>query len=305
MPGISVETITYAGWPQCVRISDGRVELIATTDVGPRVISLRFLGGENLFAEFKGDLGQTGGEKWRLYGGHRLWHAPEHPERTYWPDNQPVEFVAGEHGVTLLQPVETTTGLQKEMAIEIIAGEDRVRVTHRLRNLGGEPVRLAPWALSVMAPGGRVIVPQEPVAGHPEALLPARPLVLWPYTNMADERFTWGEKFIVMRHRHGAPPTKFGARNTRGWAVYTRGEEVFLKRARFERDAEYPDFGSNFEFFTNDKMLEVETLAPLRPIEPGTVVEHVEEWFLFRREVPEEEEHFASVVEELAAKAAQ
>lgn len=305
MSPVSIQTIEHAGWPRCVRISDGRVELIATTDVGPRVISLRFLGGDNLFAEFKGDLGKVGGEKWRLYGGHRLWHAPEHHERTYWPDNHPVDLVAGEHGITLIQPVEPTTKLQKEITVELCAGRDSVRVTHRLRNLGDGAVPLAPWALSVMAPGGRVIVPQEPVSSHPAALLPARPLVLWPYTNMADQRFTWGERYIVMRHHPQAPPTKFGVRNTRGWAVYTRGAEVFLKRVAFDPAAEYPDFGSNFEFFTNDRMLEVETLAPLRPIEPGAVAEHVEQWFLFHRDVPEEEEHFASVVEELAANAAQ
>ena len=44
----------------------------------------------------------------------------------------------------------------------------------------------------------------------------------------------------------------------------------------------YADFGCNFETFTNEDMLEVESLGPLARIEPGAAVEHVENWFLFR-----------------------
>ncbi len=39
--------------------------------------------------------------------------------------------------------------------------------------------------------------------------------------------------------------------------------------------------GSNFETFTNESMLEVETLGPLTRVEPGECVEHIETWQLF------------------------
>ena len=29
--------------------------------------------------------GKTGGSEWHIYGGHRLWHAPEVMPRTYYP----------------------------------------------------------------------------------------------------------------------------------------------------------------------------------------------------------------------------
>ncbi|HQE83180.1 MAG TPA: hypothetical protein PLM14_09285, partial [Candidatus Hydrogenedentes bacterium] len=72
-----MEKIAYGGWPNCIRIAKGPIELIATTDVGPRIIRFGFSGGHNLFKEFEEHLGQTGGDEWRSYGGHRLWHAPE------------------------------------------------------------------------------------------------------------------------------------------------------------------------------------------------------------------------------------
>ncbi len=40
--------------------------------------------------------------------------------------------------------------------------------------------------------------------------------------------------------------------------------------------------GSTAEVFTNADILELETLGPLTKLEPGAVVEHVEDWFLFR-----------------------
>ncbi|MGB9809934.1 MAG: hypothetical protein ACPLSA_07860, partial [Caldanaerobacter sp.] len=45
--------------------------------------------------------------------------------------------------------------------------------------------------------------------------------------------------------------------------------------------ATYPDFGVSFETYTNDWMLEIETLSPLTKLKPGETVEHVEEWELY------------------------
>jgi hypothetical protein len=33
------EIITYKGWPNCIRLYNDEIELIATTDIGPRVMS--------------------------------------------------------------------------------------------------------------------------------------------------------------------------------------------------------------------------------------------------------------------------
>ena len=50
---VALEKTEYAGWKNCVRLSNGEIELVVTTDVGPRVIRLGFVGGQNLFKEFK------------------------------------------------------------------------------------------------------------------------------------------------------------------------------------------------------------------------------------------------------------
>ena len=36
---VKIEKTAWKGWPNCYRIANGEVELIVTTDVGPRVIA--------------------------------------------------------------------------------------------------------------------------------------------------------------------------------------------------------------------------------------------------------------------------
>jgi len=246
------------------------------------VIRLATKGGTNLFKEFKEQMGKTGGDEWRIYGGHRLWHAPEAKPRSYQPDNEPVDVRETKNGLVLTQQVESTTGILKQIAIAIDPTQPHVRVTHRLTNRNLWAVSFAPWALSVMAPGGVAIMPQAAYLSHEECLLPARPVVLWPYTNMSDKRWTWGERFIQLRQdRTAKHPQKVGIALVDGWAAYVLKGQAFIKRFTHAAGAAYPDFGCSFETFTNSEMLEVETLGPLTTLEPGCTVEHVEDWFVF------------------------
>ncbi len=282
-----MEKITYRGWPACYRLMRDDLELIVTADVGPRIIRLGFVGEPNEFCEYEEWWGKTGGTEWRNYGGHRLWHAPEVRPRTYAPDNEPVEVQATPEGWAFIQPVEASTGIQKTIIVSFPELSHTVRVTHRLRNLGPWTVELAPWALSVMAPGGMAIIPLPERGPHGVNLLPASGLALWKYTDMSDPRWTWGRRFILLRQDpQASTPQKIGATVVDGWAAYARAGHVFLKRFPYIPDAVYPDLGVNAEFFTNARMLEVESLGPLVRLAPGADVTHIETWALLR-DVPD------------------
>lgn len=287
---ITMETVNYGGWPHCVRLSNRNLELVATTDVGPRIIRLAFVGGQNLFKEWPDQLGQAGGEAWRIFGGHRLWHGPEAKPRSYAPDNGPVKSDWDGQRLKLTQPVEELTGVEKELELALEPDRATVTVVHRLRNRNLWEIEAAPWAMSVCVGPGRAIVPQEPFVAHADQVLPARSMTLWGYTDMRDPRFTWGTAFVQMRSDPAvATPQKVGFLNTRGWAAYVRGSEVFLKRFAFDPQATYADFGCNTEVYTNGDMLELETLGPLSKLSPGASVEHVERWHLFRADVAEDD----------------
>ncbi len=290
-----LERIAYGGWRDCRRISNGTIDLVITAEVGPRIIRLGLEGGENEFKEFDDQLGLTGGDEWRIYGGHRLWHAPEAKPRTYFPDNSPVEIAERDGRVRAVQPVEPTTGIQKELDIRMDPQGPHVEVTHRLRNAGLWPVEAAPWALSVMAPGGRAIIPLPPRGSHEDNLLPVNTMTMWAYTDMADARWAWGRRYVMLRQDPDAPaPQKAGMSVPDGWAAYATGGRLFVKRFDFDPCAVYPDRGCNVEVCTNADFLELETLGPVAKIEPGCCVEHVERWSLFADvPVPESDDDVA------------
>jgi hypothetical protein len=279
---ISPEKMNYSGWLNSYRLSNGKIELVVTTDVGPRIIRFGLVKQDNMMCEMPGMIGKTGGDEWRIYGGHRLWHAPEHPERTYYPDNSPVRLEEHSGFVRIVQPVEPTTGIRKEIDIMMDERENHVKLTHRLVNRNLWQVDLAVWALSVMAPGGKVIIPLPPRGSHPKDLLPANTMTFWSYTNMADPRWYWGEKYVMLRQDSDASqPQKVGFEVPAGWAAYARAGCLFLKKFAYVPGAEYPDHGCNMETFTNADMLEVESLGPITKLQPGASVEHVEDWYLF------------------------
>ncbi len=278
---MQIEKVTYRDWQNCYRMDNDRVEVVLTADVGPRIIRFGFSGGENEFKEFEADVGQTGGEEWRSYGGHRLWHAPEAQPRTYAPDNSAIEVLSGPTGLHAIQPVEALTGIQKEIEISLDETEAHARVVHRLRNLGVWPVELSVWCLSVMAPGGTAVLPLPARGPHPDNLQPASSLALWAYSDLSDERLSLGRKYILLRQDpQDSTPQKIGASVPDGWAAYARRGHLFVKKFQYEPQAVYPDMGCCFECFLNDEILEMETLSPLTLLDPGEETEYIEDWYL-------------------------
>ena len=56
---------------------------------------------------------------------------------------------------------------------------------------------------------------------------------------------------------------------------------LFVKRFDYTEGARYPDSGCNTEVFTAASFIELESLSPLKYLEPGETIEHVERWQLF------------------------
>ena len=297
------ENFKYGGWENCIRLTNGEVEAIITTDVGPRIIRFGFKGDQNLFGEMKQQQGRTGGNEWVTYGGHRFWHAPEAMPRTYFPDNNPVNYQWNGKTLKLIQDVEDTTGMQKEMEVTPGQTNNQITVLHRLINKNIWEIELAPWAITVMAKNGRAIIPQEPYRTGGGSLLPARPLVLWPYTEMKDPRFIWGNRFIQVKQDPEAKNyQKIGVLNTLGWTAYYLNEQLFIKRYRFDPEAHYPDFEANAEVYTNPDILEIETLGGMKKLLPQGSTEHVENWFLFNAKLNEDEGQMENVLTSLIKK---
>ena len=280
---VRMEKVTYLDHPNCYRLSNGTVEVVVTTDVGPRIIRYAFIGQDNILGEFPDLKVTTELGEWKPYGGHRLWAAPEAMPRTYSPDSSRIEYkIEGENTIRLIQPIEPKTGLQKEMAVSLDREGSRVRIHHRITNRNLWGIELAPWAITIFREGV-TILPQEPYQSHDTALLPARPLVLWSYTDLGDPRFKIGKKFILLKPEPGMrEPQKIGIANKQGWAGYLKNKTLFVKRSEYKEGAAYPDYGSSTETYTAEAFMEIETLGPMERLEPNGFAEHVESWSLFK-----------------------
>ncbi len=281
--GVQVEKTEYKGWPNCYRVTNGEIELIVTGDVGPRVIRFGFTGGQNLFKEFPKQIGRSGEAQFQLRGGDRVWKAPEDPMATWAPDNVSVTVQMTPTGVIAREPVEPLTNLQKEIEVSMASSGTSVTVSHRITNRSLFTLEFAPWALTMMAQGGTAISGFPPRGTHPANLEATNPLVMWAYTNLADPRWKFTKKYLILRQDpNNGEAQKLGMFNPDTWAAYLLNHELFVKRTTSDPTRTYPDFGCSFESFTNNDFLEIETLGPITKVAPGQTVEQVEHWALYR-----------------------
>jgi len=280
---VQIEKTSYKGWNSCYRITNGKIELVVTADVGPRIIRLGFPGGQNLFKEFPDQLGKTGEKDFQLRGGHRIWVAPETLATSWALDNVPVKIEIKDGVLEATEPIEPGTGIQKQITVRMAPSGTAVEVIHRVKNHNPWAIEFAPWALTMMAPGGSAITGFPPRGKHPAVLEATNPLVMWAYTDLSDKRWTFTKKYMALRQDpHAAEPQKIGTFNAKTWAAYLLNGEVFLKRYDADPAKTFPDFGCSFETFTNAEFLEMETLGPLQKVAPGASATHVEHWSLHK-----------------------
>jgi hypothetical protein len=280
---VKVDRVPCPEGGQCVRLSNGSVEVWMATAIGPRIVRYGFPGGDNLLGWVPETSVTTDLGEWKPWGGHRLWSAPEHMPRSYSPDNEPVDVQVSGRSVTLTQAVEPKTGIQKVLTVTLAETGTAVTVGHRLVNRNLWDIQVSPWALTIMNTGGTIILPQEPYASHDDALLPVRAMTLWAYTDLSDPRWQVGPTFVRLRTDAArAGSQKVGIANHQGWAAYHRSGQLFVKRYDWQDSATYPDFGVNTEAYTAGPFVELETLGALVSLAPGAAATHEERWYLFR-----------------------
>jgi len=270
--------VTVGAHQKCVELVSGSFRLAVTSQVGPRIIGGFIDGSANIFAVLPPEPYKAVETGWVLYGGHRLWHAPEVLPRTYAADNAPVTITEDSKGVTFSSGVEAGTGIEKSFRVRPL-GRNRFELMHTLVNRNAWAVTLAPWALSVMAPGGVAILPHSRQTKGPNPFAVDRVLNLWNYSEFNDPRLTLGREFIMLRQDSQASrPVKIGLNSREGWIAYVNQGAALVKHVPFDARVTYPDNGSNLECYSCDLFLEIETLGALVTLEPGQSATHFEVW---------------------------
>lgn len=273
---MKIERITHGQWGQAYRLTHNDMEMIVVTEIGPRIMSFRLDGGQNVL--YEDHVGFHNGD-WRLYGGHRFWIAPE-TVRSFDPDNDPCEVEIEENLLRVLQRPDVR-GLQKIIEIEPDEVGGGFTVRHKVHNRIELLSVGAMWVLTCVVPN-RVLVPWG--AGSNRWHL--NKVQYWSQwaghkTNVASPQWQQTNDYFLV------DPTmeegKAGVYTERGFMALLRTDETFIKRFAPIVGAEYPDGGCNVELYTCKHFIEMETLSPLYTYNPGMEYTHTEHWLLSKQ----------------------
>lgn len=283
---MEIKEIDYENFGKCVLLTNGVIDAIVTIDFGPRIIYFGFCGKENIFyvdsdrsyrilcenAEDKTDLQQM----FCYYGGHRLWLSTERSARTIIPDNSPVVYSI------LSDSVRFTASRSKnaifQTGFEIFISEDTadIMVSHTVKNISREAQPCGLWPITMLEGNGVVVLPQN--SDTSDDFRPNRALVLWPGTELQDDRIFIGNRFLTIRKEtENSAPLKIGCNNVFGWAAFVGQRYTFLKRYVHDVQAVYPDFGSSCEIALQKDYTEIQSMSPMYRVEPGQEIKHVED----------------------------
>ena len=279
---ISLEKFKYSDYENSLLLTNGKIEMIILTDIGPRVIHFGLKGKQNIFYIDPQMLGKKGEVVWRNYGGHRLWIAPEDKKTTYAPDNDPIKYFWNNKTLILLQEIPELE-LKKELMIEMSESESKVKIIHRVQNLSEKKIELALWAITVLPKEGTAFLPISELGKHPEDLLASDSILLWKYSKLNDSRVSFNEREIIVKgNNKQEQPFKIGIKGKEGWNIlkYKKNGISFSKAYQYFSQEEYVDLKASSQVFTNKKFIELETLSPLKKLNPNQVVEHIEYWEL-------------------------
>jgi hypothetical protein len=293
-----ITTTQFAG-QEAIQIEAGRIRLLVTTSVGPRVLGLLTPDGANHFAELpEMTLDCPGSGVIHLRGGSRLWAAPEDPRFTYRPDDEPVGVEEITDGVRLVTRSDPVSETHREIEIRV-AGPERFSFGYRVVNRAEHPQRLAAWAITMMKPLGRAFLPVLTEDFDEGGFQGQRNIVLWPYSRNDDPRYVVHDHALEVRSAVMADgpfdvPFKIGTSMRRGWVAHYRDGLLLAKYAEHDENRVYADMGASGQVYSHGEFTELETLGPLTDLDPGDAAEHREDWALYFVDEVEAERLIAS-----------
>ncbi len=283
---------SFKEYGKCLSISNGVIEAYVTLELGPRIIRFGYVGEQNILSddrykfepktdkEYEDFFGA--GKAWNSFGGHRVWVTPEKYPITYTPDDRAVSYTATDDGVIITALDDIEAGIAKTVTIKMDPDDANMMVKMDVKNISGEKKDFAVWAISVCQKDGNLIIPMNT---NDTVYSPNRSISVWPYTDMGDARIRFGKKYITIKQDSSATTRmKWGFNLNKGVSYYVLGNDVFSKRYDARHgELLYPDGECSFEIYTDNVMIEIETLSDVKCVENGDTHSLTEFWSLTKK----------------------
>jgi|LGOV01.1.fsa_nt_gb hypothetical protein len=272
---MKISDIVYKN-SKCILVQNEKYEIIIPLEYGLRILSFKDKNSFNFLGEDIDVSRKFENDSWHIRGGHRLWHTPEEFPRTYLPDNDMIDYKIDNERLILIQKINKKTQIQKKMILEFVNNGKELMIEHILINKGLWPISTAAWAITILKTGGIATVPLNK---RKDDLLSTKAFSLWSYCDLSDKRINFKKDIFTLKQDiNNKNSFKIGTNNEEGYASYELDGYKFKKSFNFFKDKNYPDKGCSFEIFTDDKVLELETLSPIYCIKPNEEISHTEKW---------------------------
>lgn len=258
---MAVTRLSYKGWSDALRLSNGTLEAIVVPSVG-RVMHFGFIGGPNLLWENKAVAGKPIklGE-WANTGGDKVWVWPQDdwPNRmpNAWPppaalDQAPHQAeILGDYGVLLTSSLVIGWGLRCERALVLLPKSQALVLTSTLRKVrDGADFPVAPWTVTQVAAAPTVWVRRSDGALQAHQRDPKSSTKAFFDAEVLAH--VQGDTLLTVRS--ASPPDNAGA-------TYARPTD----RAQIYCNADDPWFGQN----GMTSYTELELTAPLKTLKRG------------------------------------
>ena len=269
---MQINKIQYENFGECYECLHNGRKLVISSDFGPRILFFGFSGRKNIFYN---DQSKTVGNEdtgWLIYGGHRLWPAPE-TSASYQPDNSACTIKTSED----IFEISIITGALKK-TILIQPQGDRFLITHKFSPCGEALISGALWALTCVRPDCTVFFPWGTSGSWS-----LKKIIYWQKwidhgSDINSSQYIRGNDLFLIKP--SGEEGKVGTSGYEGFIGAVFSDCTFIKKFRFIEGALYPDEGCALECYTCSLFIELETLSPFCTMIPGHEYTHTEEWIL-------------------------
>jgi len=279
--------IDYAGYTDCVEITDGQTRVVLGPHSGGRVLSYALQGQEALWLspEHDGLTRETCGDPPPLLfpSGGRCDIGPEQivaPRPELWLGAWK-PMIVDENTACMVSPESPTAGVQLRRSFTLGGGNARLIFTQSVRNTADREIRLCHWSRTFGRGHGICIVPLTPAQSrYPNQYVmygPGRAIQCAP-VDPAISRV--GDHLVV--YDTPANP-KLGLDSYAGWFAYLMpGNQLLVKQYDTYTDRVYNEVaGLTISlWYYQDLVCELEPIGPKEVLQPGEESLFTETWYL-------------------------
>ncbi len=262
---------------ECLSISNSFIEVIITKKCGPFILSFKEFEKENILyncSELK--LNTPENKTYTLYGGHRLWLAPETFEITYSSDEIPLEITKG-LTQTLIAQSRKKQPFIKSIKIELSKTE--VLIQHGILNNTINELACACWTITMLKAGGLAKIPMKNNYADKDRLQASKQINLWGYTDLSSGNIVFEKNEISVYANLSDDHLKIGTPDSTGKLSYLLKDQLFVKGFDANYDSSF-DRNSKCEIYCCKDYLELEAISQKYILQSGESAIFSEKWQL-------------------------